>query len=262
MLGAVSSYNVAMKSLIVGNWKLYVNTPLEGKKLIRAIDKKLPRALKIEVVLCPQVSLAPLLKSGYSGKRMSFGTQDVFFEEAGAHTGQVSPKSLSSTGMKYVIVGHAERRAMGDTDEIVAKKALSALRAKLHPIICVGEATRDSEGAFFSLIANTVSASLSRLEASDASKITIAYEPVWAIGASEAPSPRIVAEAVMFIRKTIADMWGRERALKVRIIYGGSVDATSARAFAETSGIQGLLPGRASVDAEEFTNIVRAFQKK
>ncbi|MES2134804.1 MAG: triose-phosphate isomerase [Patescibacteria group bacterium] len=248
-----------MKKLIVGNWKLYVNTPAEGKKLIRDIDKKLPRGLKVEVALCPQVSLAPLLKSEYKGKRMSFGTQDVFFEGGGAHTGQTSPKALVASGIKYVIVGHAERRAEGDTDEIVAKKAVTAIKAKLHPIVCVGEPSRDSEGVYLTYLANSVISSLARIEATDASKFTIAYDPLWAIGAPLAPSPRIVAEAVMFIRKTIADMWGRERALKVRIIYGGSVNAESAALFAATPGIQGLLPGRASVDAEEFTGIIRAF---
>lgn len=250
-----------MKKLIIGNWKLYVNTPVEGKKLLRDIDKKLPRGLKVEVAICPQVALAPLLKSGYGGKRIAFGTQDVFFEDSGAHTGGISPKALVASGIKYVIVGHAERRAEGDTDEIVSKKAVAAIQAKLHPVICVGEPVRDQEGAYLTYLAKNVMDSLARIEASDASKFTVAYDPLWAIGAPEAPSPRTVAEAVMFIRKTIADMWGRERALKVRIIYGGSVNAASAKAFAEAPGIQGLLPGRASVDAEEFTNIVRAFKK-
>jgi len=250
-----------MKSLIIGNWKLYVNTPAEAKKLLRDIDKKLPRGLKVEVAICPQVALAPLLKSGYGGKRIAFGTQDVFFEEAGAHTGGISPKALAAAGIKYVLVGHAERRAEGDTDEIVAKKALAAIRAKLHPVICVGEPARDPEGAYLTYLAKNVTDSLARIEAADAAKFTVAYDPLWAIGAPEAPSPRTVAEAIMFIRKTIADMWGRERALKVRIIYGGSVNAASAAAFAGTPGIQGLLPGRASIDAEEFTNIIRAFKK-
>ncbi len=250
-----------MKKLVIGNWKLYVNTPAEGKKLLRDIDKKLPRGLKVEVAICPQVALASLLKSGYSGKRIAFGTQDVFSEDVGAHTGAVSPKALVSSGIKYVIVGHAERRAQGDTDEIVAKKAVAAIKAKLHPIVCVGEPTRDSEGAYLTYLTNNVTASLARIEAADAARFTVAYDPLWAIGAAEAPSPRVVAEAVMFIRKTIADMWGRERALKVRIIYGGSVNAASASEFAKTPGIQGLLPGRASVNAEEFTNIIRAFQK-
>ncbi len=247
-----------MKRLVVGNWKLYVNTPLEAKKLLRAIDKALPRKLGCDVVVCPQVSLAGLLKAGYGGRRISFGTQDTFWEGEGAHTGQISPASLQTTGLKYVIVGHAERRREGDTDETVAKKAAAAVGMKLHPIICVGESTRDKEGEYFSELSRSVSSSLSRLEASHATRFTIAYEPVWAIGASEAPAPRVVAEAVLFIRKTLVEMWGRERALKVRIIYGGAVTAESAARFRE-AGIEGVLPGRASVDPEEFAGIVRVF---
>lgn len=248
-----------MKSLIVGNWKLYVNTLTDAKKLLKGIDKGLPRGFKSEVVVCPQVSLASLVRSHYGGKRIAFGTQDVCDEAEGAYTGQVSSKSLTSAGIKYVIVGHAERRALGDTDETVSKKAVRAIKSKLHPIICVGELVRDSEGGHFSVLANNVINSLARLEPSDATKFTVAYDPSWAIGASSAPEPRVVREAIMFVRKTIADMWGRDQALKVRIIYGGSVDAESAKAFASTEGIQGLLVGRASVSSQTFTDIVRAF---
>jgi triosephosphate isomerase len=247
-----------MKKLIIGNWKLYVNSPAEGKKLIRAIDKSLPRKLNAEVAICPQVSLAPLLKSGYGGRRIAFGTQDVFWQD-GAHTGQVSPESLYASGIKYVIVGHAEARAEGDSDEMVAKKAAAAIEKRLHPVVCVGESMRDAEGAYFSYLSNNITASLSRIDPAHAGRFTIAYDPLWAIGMNEAPPPRVVSEAVMFVRKTLADMWGRERALKVRIIYGGSVNAESAKALKEAGGIQGLLPGRASVDAKEFTDIIRAF---
>lgn len=248
-----------MKKLIVGNWKLYVNSLSEGKKLLKDIDKKFPRGVKADVVVCPPIFLAGALRKEYKGKRISFGTQDTFWESEGAYTGTVSPTHIKSSGIEYVLVGHSERRALGDTDEIVAKKAVVALSAKLHPIICVGELERDTDGKFFSAIAKSVKGSLARIEPTSAGKITIAYEPVWAIGAKEAASPRVAAEAILYIRKTIADMWGREYAVKVRIIYGGSVDAESAKLFAREKNIQGLLPGRASVDAEEFTNIIRAF---
>jgi triosephosphate isomerase len=248
-----------MKNLIVGNWKLYINNPTDGKKLLRAIDKALPRKFKSEIAICPQISLAPLLKSGYGGRRIAFGTQDVSWDTEGAHTGAVSPESLRQSGIRYVIVGHAERRLEGETDEMVAKKARTAIDHKLHPVICVGESVRDMEGAYFSALAKSVTASLSRIDSALASRFTIAYEPVWAIGASEAPSPRTIAESVMFVRKTIADMWGREQALKVRIIYGGAVTAESAKAIREANAAQGLLPGRASVDPKEFTDIIRAF---
>ncbi len=248
-----------MKNLIVGNWKLYVNTPAEGKKLLRGIDKGLPRQLKSDIVVCPQISLAPLLRSGYGGKRIAFGTQDMYVEESGSYTGAVSPASLVSSGLKYVIVGHAERRAEGDTDETVSKKAALAIQMKLHPIICVGEPVRDAEGGHFSYLAQNVLASLSHIAPSEKARFTIAYDPLWAIGAEEPPASRLVSEAIIYIRKTLADTWGRDAALKVRIIYGGSVTPESAAGFKAEKQVQGFLVGRASVDPKKFTDIIRAF---
>ncbi len=249
-----------MKSLVVGNWKLYINSIAEGKKLLRGIDKGLPRGMKAEVVVCPQIPLAVALRAGYGGKRITFGTQDAFTEESGAHTGEASPRALVNSGLEYVIIGHAERRLLGDTDEIVAKKAAAGLAAGLRAIVCVGELERDQEGGHFAHLAKNVKQSLARIELSDVSRLTIAYDPLWAIGNAEPPSPRIVAEAVMFIRKTLAELWGREKALKVRIIYGGSVNAESAEGFVKTGGVQGFLIGRASVDPQEFTTIIRAWK--
>lgn len=247
-----------MKRLIVGNWKLYVSSVKDGKKLLESIDKKFPRGAKSEVVVCPPVALAAALKVGYRGKRIAFGTQNVFWDE-GAHTGQVSAPSLKNSGIDYVIIGHSEMRALGETDEMVAKKTATALNARLHPIVCIGETSRDTDGKFFSEIERMTKASLSRVEPAHSARLTIAYEPVWAIGKEEAASPRTAVEAILYIRKTLADMWGRERALKTRIIYGASVDADNAKAFGEEKNIQGLLPGRASVDATEFTSIIKAF---
>jgi triosephosphate isomerase len=248
-----------MKNLVVGNWKLYVNSLADGRKLLKDIDRKFPRGVKAAVAVCPQVALAAALKSAYGGKRIAFGIQDVSFDAEGAHTGSVSPLAVSSTGIQYAIVGHVERRALGDSDEIVSKKAAAALSAKLHPIICVGEPVRDAEGAHFAVLAKNVSASLARIDHSEASRVTIAYDPLWAIGQKEAPSSRIVSEAIIFVRKTLAELWGREAALKTRIIYGGSVTPESAAEFKKGSAAQGLLVGRASVDADSFTKIIKAF---
>lgn len=248
-----------MRSLVVANWKLYINSLSEGKKLLRGIDKKFPRGVKAEVVVCPQIPLAVGLRAGYGGRRIAFGTQDASPDSEGAHTGSVSPISLKASGIEYVIVGHAEMRARGDTDEVVSKKAAAALAAKVHPIVCVGESERDSEGAHFSYLSKNISESLARVEPFHASRLTIAYDPQWAIGAAEAPAPRVVSEGIIFIRKTLADTWGREAALKTRIIYGGSVDAESARTLVKEARVQGFLVGRASVDAQSFTSIIKAF---
>lgn len=256
-----------MKNLIVGNWKLYVRSLQEGKKLLKAIDRSFPRGVKADVVVCPPVALAVALRAGYSGRRIAFGTQDISIETEGAHTGGVSAVNLAESGIEYVIVGHAERRlpaqagARGDTDEMVAQKTAIALASGLHPIVCVGELERDKDGGHFAALKKNVSGSLSRVEPGRTHDLSIAYDPLWAIGQREAPSPAVIREAVIFIRKTLADMWGRERALKTRIIYGGSVDGASADVIAEGAGVQGLLPGRASVRPEEFCAIIKAFSK-
>ncbi|MBV9349581.1 MAG: triosephosphate isomerase [Patescibacteria group bacterium] len=248
-----------MKSLVVGNWKLYVGTIPEGKKLLRSIDKKFPRGSRALVAVCPPVPLAVALKKEYGGRRILFGTQDVSYDADGAHTGSISPVTLKASGIEYVILGHAEKRALGDTDEDVSKKAVAALNAKLHPIICVGERERDDEGSHFSYLAKNVSVSLSRVESAHASRLTVAYDPLWAIGESDPPAARVVSEGIIFIRKTLVELWGRDAAEKTRIIYGGSVNAESAKNLVDNSHVQGFLVGRASTDAESFVSIMKAF---
>ena len=246
-----------MKSLIVGNWKLYVNTLDGGAKLLRAVDKKFPRGVKAEVVVCPEVSLTVALRKSYGGRRIAFGTQDVSADSDGAHTGSISTTSLKSSGIEYVILGHAEMRDRGETSETVSKKTAAAISAKLHPIVCVGEPERDQEGAHFTALAKSVTESLARIPGTDANRLTVAYDPKWAIGEAEPPSARVVSEGIIFIRKTLADMWGREPALKTRIIYGGSVTPETAKGFLKEANAQGLLIGRASVDPDSFTAIIK-----
>ena len=250
-----------MKRIIVGNWKLYINSLQEAEKLLKDIDHTLPRGIKAEIVICPPVPLAIALRQKYGGKRMSFGTQDVSAETEGAHTGEISARALSESGITYVIVGHVERRAAGDTNEIIAKKIVAALTAGLHPIVCVGERERDQDGTYLSGLEKDIRESLARVSSAFSSRLTIAYDPLWAIGKTEAAPPRVASQSIVFIRKTLAKMWGRDVALKTRIIYGGSVDSENARAFGAEKNIQGLLPGRASVDPKEFAAIIKHFSR-
>lgn len=248
------------KPLIVGNWKAYVESLKEAKKLFKDIDARLPRGASADIVVCPPTPFLAELAAGYRGRRIAFGAQDVSVD-AGAATGAVTPTMLKDAGASYVIVGHAERRAAGDTDEIVARKAAAVRAAGLIPIVCVGESARDPEGAHFAVLEQNVAASLARLAPGDAPRIVIAYDPLWAIGQSAAPDPSVIREAAIFIRKTLAGMWGRERALKVRVIYGGSVDGANADVIMRGAQVQGVLPGRASTDAEAFADIVRGFSQ-
>ena len=247
------------KTYVVGNWKNYVTSLKEGKKLFKDIEKKLPRELKSHVIVCPPALLLHPISSAYSGNRVSFGAQDIFFE-SGAHTGE-NPVSLAKdVGAVYSIAGHAERRAQGETDEVVAKEVGAALDAKVTPIVTFGEAARDKDGHYLQALEETVLASLALVTEKTLRKTVLAYEPVWAIGAPLPPDPRTIRETIIFIRKTLATKYPKADALKVPILYGGAVNVDSADELIEQSGANGFLLGRASVDAETFTDIVKKFQ--
>jgi triosephosphate isomerase len=247
------------RALIVGNWKSYVASLKQGKKLFKDIEKTLPRTLKSDVVVCPPSLLLQPLASAYRGQRIEFGVQDTF-PETGAHTGEVSVVLAKDVGARYTIVGHAERRAQGETDEVVAREVGAALDIKLIPIVAFGEKERDRDGHYLKVLQKSIETSLSKVQERDMKKLVIAYEPVWAIGAALPPDARTVQETVIFIRKVLAGMFDRNVALKARIIYGGAVDDENALELMQSTGVSGFLLGRASVDAQKFTRIVSLFQ--
>jgi triosephosphate isomerase len=244
--------------LIVANWKSFIASPKEGLALIKAIDKSLPRTVKSKLVVCPPALLTAYIRDNYAGKRMAIGVQDISLAPQGAHTGEVTATLARASGAEYAIIGHAERRAQGETNEEVALEVRTALDARLIPVICIGEAERGRDGSYLSVIEHMLIASLKRLQAKDISKIVIAYEPVWAIGATTAPDARVVHEAVLYVRKLLVQHYGRDLGMKVKILYGGAVDDTTARVLLDEGYASGFLVGRASVDAKRFVALVRA----
>lgn len=244
------------KALIVGNWKAYVESLTGATELFSSLDRALPRGTRADVVLCPPAPFLASLAHSYRGKRIVFGAQDAD-AEGGRATGAMTAAMLASIGVRYVIVGHSERRDAGESDDVIAKKVHAVLDAGLTPILCVGERERDREGHYLTALADMLTASLARIEPAMLKKVVIAYEPVWAVGASVTPSAREIQETVIFIRKSLAARFDRTLALKVRILYGGDVNATNAAALAE-SGVAGFLVGRASVGPHEFAQIVKA----
>jgi len=246
------------KPLIVGNWKSYVNSLKEAKALFTGIQKSLPQKTKPSVVVCPPFPLLEALSRSYRGSRIAFGAQDAFYE-GGAHTGEVSAALVKDMKAKYVIVGHAERRANGETDVLVAKKVGAALDQRLTPIVAVGEAVRDKEGHYLAELQESVTQSLSLVDRGALKKIVIAYEPVWAIGAPLPPNARTIRETIIFIRKVLAERFDRNDVLKVRVIYGGAVNDENVKELIEESGADGFLLGRASVEPQAFTDIIRAY---
>jgi triosephosphate isomerase len=257
------------KKLLVGNWKMNP-TRLEDARHIISAYKKVSASLEhTSIVACPPfvyLSLAVSLKKNKKSKSKSSahsakiiaGAQDVFFESEGAFTGEVSAKMLRDIGVSYVIVGHSERRRLGETDEVVSKKAMAAISAGLCPIICCGEAVHDADGAYLAVIKEQLKKSLPLISKASISKIVIAYEPIWAIGAKEAMKPEQIRETALFIKKVVADIFGRDAGLDLPVLYGGSVNWRNAGDIIRIGGVQGLLVGRESVNVPGFVELAKA----
>ncbi len=191
---------------------------------------------------------------------MHLGAQDVFWQNSARATGEVSPEQLADLGASHVIVGHSERRALGENDEIVAKKAVAVLKEGMHPILCIGEKERDADGRYFETLKSQLKNSLAGVRRPDFRYLAIAYEPLWAIGKSAraAAEPRVVRETAIFMRKVLTDSFGAESAQEPRILYGGSAEPENTRAILSEGGVDGLLVGHASLDAEEFGEMLKA----
>lgn len=244
--------------LIVGNWKAYVETPEEAKKLV-ATAKRMALRTRTKIVLAPPAPLLALIAGGKRSK-IAFAGQDVSDTLAGASTGEVSAPALKAAGASYVIIGHSERRARGETDALIAEKAKRAVANGLIPILCVGESERDTDARYLSVIRSQLAAVFDALLPRDRLAVIVAYEPVWAIGkrSDEAIRSTDLAEMVLYIRKVLADYLPGKNASKAKVIYGGSVDSTNARELAGGSGVDGFLPGRASTDTSTLSALIKA----
>lgn len=247
------------KRLVIANWKQYVETPGEAKKFLAALKRRMPGLSGVEAWIAAPYTLIPAL----AGKgAVKIGAQSLSAYSEGAHTGEVSAAMLRHAGAAFSLVGHSERRAAGEGAQAVHEQLVRAVEAGLTPVLCVGESERTPEGAHFNAIEEQL---LSALRGSQSlmGKLVVAYEPVWAIGKSgaEAMKPAELEETVIFIRKTLADSLGRTEALKVSILYGGSVEPENAAAFIAEGGINGLLVGRASAKNDSFLEILKACKK-
>ncbi len=245
------------KFLIVGNWKLYPKTKKDALDLARAVSRG-KSSTRTEVVIAPPY---PYLAAFPKMAGVSLGAQDVFWESEGAYTGEVSAPMLREVGVKYVIIGHSERRGyLGETDEMIGKKVRHAVSNKLIPVLCVGEQKRDHDGAFFGIIKSQVETGLAWLKKGEISRVVVAYEPVWAIGSKKPARPQDANEAALFIKKTIAQRVGPKAGRAMRVLYGGSVDSKNAESFLREREIGGFLVGGASKDAKEFLGIIKCAQ--
>lgn len=231
----------------------------EAKKTFIGIKKTALTLRNVDTVICSPFLFIQELAGRTSGKRYLVGAQDAYWKEEGAYTGEISPVQLYLLGARYVILGHSERRAMGETDEMVAKKAEASLRAGLTVIICVGEQSRDQHGEYTKRIEEQIRQSLHGIQKKSLKNIILAYEPVWAIGAHaiRPASPEDVLEVSILIRKVLTNMFDRESSQIVPILYGGSVDAKNCGSFMNEGGADGLLVGRASLDSKQYALILK-----
>lgn len=248
------------KTIIAGNWKMNPGTRDEARAIFLATRRAIEKNDNVTAIVCPPLlyvrELAGLAKGR---KRLFVGAQNCFFETQGAYTGEVSAGQLADNGARYVIVGHSERRVMGETDEVINKKIKVAIKAGLTPIVCVGEKERDSDGHYLSFIQQSLNTLLMGIAGVDLDQIIIAYEPVWAIGKSEKDAMKThdLHEMAIFIRKTLAKPYGTTAAFKLPILYGGSVGPSTVREHLE-AGVQGLLVGRASADPVSVVEVIEA----
>lgn len=251
-----SCYTLPMKALIVGNWKMNPATYKDAKLLFDATKKAAESAKGATVVVAPPSLYLRELSKGYRGK-IAFAVQNASAETTGAHTGEISFAMAKDARVEFGIIGHAERRAAGETNEDTKLKVKMALSEGLTPILCVGEHSRGTSGTHFAFVRDQLRTGLMDVEPANLKKVIIAYEPVWAIGAASAMSPRDMHEMSIFIRKCIFELHG-EAAHAVRILYGGSIDATNAPAMLTEGDVSGLLVGRASTDTTHIKELLQA----
>jgi triosephosphate isomerase len=229
----------------------------EAKRIIKQTRRTVALLTKTDVVLCPSYIHMPLVLSAKTKVPVELGAQDVSEKDGGSFTGEISATMLRDLGTSFVIVGHSERRAAGESDELVAKKARAVVDAGMTAIVCVGEKIHDAQGAYLNPLRDQIRSALSQVSKKYAKYVVVAYEPIWAIGAKEAMDPGVVQEMTIFIRKVLSDLYGQEEASVVRVLYGGSVNFRNAGDIVAKGGVDGLLVGRESVNSAGFVELLK-----
>lgn len=249
--------------LIAGNWKMN-GGPYEAAELLDGLkERKKNFSDEIDVVVCPPfVSLGMAIQKLHSSD-IQVGAQNMFYEDKGAFTGEVSALMLAESGCNYVILGHSERREyFGETDESVNKKAVKALAEKIVPIICVGESlSQRKQGSHFDVVEDQLKGALSGIASDQVLDVVIAYEPIWAIGTGETATPEQAQEMHAYIRSELGKLYDSQTASAVRILYGGSMKPANAEELLLQEDVDGGLIGGASLKAEDFAELINIAEK-
>lgn len=247
------------KPIIAGNWKMNKN-PKETQAFVEAVVGKLPSGERVEsAIAAPAVDLVTLLEYA-KGSELKVAAENCYFEDAGAFTGETSPKVLAEMGVHYVVIGHSERREyFHETDEDINKKAHAIFRNGLTPIICCGETLETYEaGKASEFVGGQVSAALKGLSNEQVSSLVIAYEPIWAIGTGKSADVNTAEACCKLVRETVKSLYDETTAQAVRIQYGGSVKPTNIKEYMACEDIDGALIGGASLKVESFKEIIDA----
>jgi triosephosphate isomerase len=250
------------KPLIAGNWKMY-KTKDDALAFIYAVNVDVPDKDLVESVICaPSIFLRDLVKR--EGENIRIGAQNMHYASEGAYTGETSAAMLKSYGVDYCIIGHSERRAyFNETDETVNLKLIAAVNADIIPIVCVGESLEIREaGTTDQVVKKQVEKAYLNVDAEEALKTVIAYEPIWAIGTGRTATPEQANETIIAIRNVLAHLYSKEVADQIRILYGGSVNVKNVDSLLSMSDIDGALVGGASLDPQSYLTLVRAALKK
>jgi triosephosphate isomerase (TIM) len=246
--------------IIAGNWKMNPVTLKDAKQTYSAIKKIASKMRKTKVLICaPSIYLSELRKLSGSGSKVELGSQDVSSVDVGAYTGSISAYMVRDLGVKTTIIGHSERRAAGDNDEVINQKIKMALSAGLRIILCIGEAVRDDHGAYLNVLQDQLEKALAGFPQKQADKLIVAYEPVWAIGknATGVETPEGFLHNKIFIRKVVSKIIGKKKALVLPVLYGGSANALNAGDFLVAGQADGLLVGRDSLNPKNFAEIIK-----
>jgi triosephosphate isomerase (TIM) len=248
-------------TFVIGNWKLNPSSLADAIKLTTEVTKKYKAEECTVVVVAPSYTHITEVAKKIGRKTICLAAQDVSAELMGPFTGEVSAPQLRDLKVSYVIIGHSERRAIGETDEIVQKKIQVALKHSLTPVICIGEKDRDSKGDFYSFVEKQVKAIAAVLPATQIKKVVIAYEPIWAIGTGKTATTADVKEMQLFLFSTLTKLYDRATAAKVPLLYGGSVKKENALELHKDGGMDGFLVGGASLKTDDFIAIINATKR-
>ncbi len=234
------------------------NSLSEAFKLLEGITKKYKAYDSVTVAIAPPALYLSDVTKKIGKKTIAVAAQNISTEPMGAFTGELSALQIRDAKVSYVIIGHSERRAMGETDTHVQKKVQCALKNKLTPVVCVGERERDIQGKFYTVIELQIRALAAILSSTDIKKIVIAYEPIWAIGTGATATPADVKEMQLFLFATLTKLYDKATASRVTLIYGGSVKHENVDMLHIEGGMNGFLVGGASLKAEDFLYIINA----